>query len=319
VSYAFRVVFRLTSDGVLSSKEEFLEFRAERDGSSLRLSAGTKGSSIDNSDRFSVSGRDFAAYGEAERAAECVRHSLLLYAARTRTGVDLGQNSLRAFRMSAYGKALVAEHVGAERVLEDHLGITVYEAEPRPAFVRMNISGKASRPAQALTSDLAASVGKLRFASRKAETAAGVYALSHFVGEAPARFLLLFIALEALLEPSPRSAKVQAHIDVLLGSTNGADLDQEERHAISSSLSFLRTHSISATGRRLAVEALGDRQYDSLRPDAFFAKIYRVRNDLVHRGVMDPEQLHVLVGEVDRFVADIVARQAQQSRIEDLR
>ncbi len=309
MKYAFRVVFRLTSDGVLSSEKQFLEFTAEHDGTPLKLSSGTKGSTIDECDRFSISGRDFHSAEEADRAAESVRQSLLLYSARARIGIDLGQSSLRAFGMSAYGRALVAKQVGAERVLEDHLGITVYEAEPPPAFVRMNMSGKATRPAETLTAALAGSVGKVRFLSRKAETAAGLYALSHFVGRAPARFLLLFIALEALFQPSKRSAKVQAHVDALTElTTKNTDLSNEERQAISSAISFLRTDSIAITGKQLAATTLKGELYDSLPPDAFFGKIYKIRNDLVHRGVMDPEQLHALVGEVDRFVADVVAR-----------
>lgn len=310
MKYAFRVVFRLTGEGNLNSKDEILEFKSEASSMPLKLCSGTKGQPIGSCDRFSVSGTDINSFDEAQDAAEAVRHALLLVACRTRTGIDLGQNSLRGFGISPHYRQVLAEQLGTKRVLEDHLGVTLYEAEPRPSFIRMNMTGTLSRPADSLTADLSATVGRARFSTHKAETAAGLYALSHFAGRAPAKFLLLFIALEALFEPAPRSAQVQTYIDTLLEQTRTAELAPEERQAIASALSFQRTDSIAATGRKLAASALGEQLYDSLQPELFFAKIYKVRNDLVHRGKIDAESLHVLVGEVDRFVADVIANQA---------
>lgn len=310
MTYAFRVCFRLTGVGAITSTHEFIEFASSADGRSLKLSSGTRNVPIGENDRYSVSGNGFETPEAAHQAAESVRHALLLHSARTRCGLDLGQNSLRGFGISAYGKELVARELGEERVLEDHLGTTVYLLEPKPTFLRVNMTGIVSRPVDSLIADLTSTVGAVRFATSKAETAAGIYALSHFVGRAPARFLLLFIALEALFQPEARSAQAREHVDSLVKVTKEANIPQEEKQSILSTLSFLRQASIAATGRQLATAALGDRTYDNISPGAFFSKIYKVRNDLVHRGLIDAESLHVLVGEVDRFVADIVSSQA---------
>jgi hypothetical protein len=58
----------------------------------------------------------------------------------------------------------------------------------------------------------------------------------------------------------------------------------------------------------MASELLGNETYNGLRADDFFSRLYRTRNDLVHRGVVDREELHVLVGEADRYVSNILQR-----------
>jgi len=71
---------------------------------------------------------------------------------------------------------------------------------------------------------------------------------------------------------------------------------------------MLKNQSIAHTGRRLAEELLGNATYQSLRAGEFFNKLYKTRNDLVHRGVVDRDALHVLVGDTDQFVSDILQR-----------
>jgi hypothetical protein len=207
------------------------------------------------------------------------------------------------------GKQWIGQQIGAEAVLEDHLGITVFPTLPRPSFVRTNITGKVSKPAEALVEDLRSIVGQRCFLSSKAETAAAIYAFSHFVGPAPARFLMLFVALEALFKREKRSFQWRNHIEYLAAVTKASDLSSEDMQSLLSELSLLHKDSIGSTGRRFDDITLGEQLYDSLLPGPFFIKIYKVRNNLVHRGRIEPETMHVLVGEVDRFVADIVSRQ----------
>jgi hypothetical protein len=119
----------------LTSSEEFVEFRTLANGMPLKFSSGTKNVPIGANDRFSVSGTGFISPEAAHETAEAVRQALLLFSASTRCGMDLGQTSLRGFGMSEYGKKFVAQQLGSERVIEDHLGITIYAAEPKPTFV----------------------------------------------------------------------------------------------------------------------------------------------------------------------------------------
>ena len=314
MEYRFRVSFRVSGEGSLTSEEEFIEFRAESDGSQLRLSSGERGTPLGKNERFSVSGGPFESQEAARYAGESVRHALLIVAARTRRGFDLGQKTLRSFGISPYGKQMLANMLGTQEVMEDHLGITVYPSDPEPRFVGLNMKGTVSRPAQSFAVDLAQTIGRYRLASKKGEIAADLYALSHFARPALARFLLLVIALEALLEPQPRSAEAQAHVDSLIAATTVSTLSDDEKDSLCSALSTLKKESISRTGRRLAESVLGERVYNFLPPGPFFAKIYKIRSDMVHRGDLDAETVHSLIGEVDRFVADIVSTRIAESQ-----
>lgn len=308
MSFGFRVCFILNGEGSLTSNEEFISFVAANGNIPLKLSSGTAGVSIGKTDRFSVSGGSFDAAEDAQGIAEKVRVSLLRRAAAMRRGIDLGQQSLKGFGMSAYGKQYVADMLKVHAVQEDHLGITIFRDDPKPKFVRMNATGIVSSQAQALVDDLAASVGRYKFATGESETAAGIYAISHFVGRAPARFLLLFVSLEALLKPSPRSEVSQSHVQSLIEATQEANIPKDEREAIASALTFLKSQSIAQTGRALATTLLDGQKYEGMDPAQYFLHIYKMRNNIVHRGKIEPAAVHAILGEFDRFVSDLIGR-----------
>lgn len=128
------------------------------------------------------------------------------------------------------------------------------------------------------------------------------------MGGAPARFLLLFVSLESLFEPAPRSEEARNHVQSLIDATQQSPLEQKEKEAIGSILGSLKKRSINQTGRDLASRLLGEHKYDELEAEAFFSKIYKMRNKIVHEGEIDPAAIHSIVGEMDRFVSDLIRR-----------
>ncbi len=305
MSYGFRVCFKITDEGSLTSDAEAIPFAVE--GIPLKLSSGTAGANIGQVDRFSVSGGDFATSQLATAMAEKVRVALLHRAITRRRGIDLGQQSLRSFHMSDYGKEYIARMLKVHAVQEDHLGITIFRDDPKPKFVRLNASAIVSSPAQDLVDHLTSSIGRSRPSSAKAEVAAGLYAITHFQGRAPARFLLLFVSIEALLEPAPRSQGAQAHVQSLIQATQSADIPPDERNSIVSAISSLTSKSIGQAGRDAAAALLMGQTYEGLDPASFFSRVYRMRNDIVHRGEIRPEEVHSVLGEMDRFVSDLIS------------
>jgi hypothetical protein len=306
MSFGFRVCFTVTGEGSLTSDQEFISFVAKHTGHPMKLSSGTRGINIGNTHRFSVSGGPFETAESAQVAAEHVRVALLLRATKTRRGIDLGQQSLKGFSMSAYGKQYVADLLKVPAVQEDHLGITVFRDDPKPQFVRMNMKGLVSSPAQTLVDDLSGSIGHYKFVSEKAEVAAGIYAISHFVGRAPARFLLLFVSLETLFVPPARAKDAQEHVQSLIETTQKANISSDDRDAIASALTFLKARSIAQTGRDLVTKLLAGEKYESMDPATFFTHIYKMRNNMVHQGKIDPPVIHAILGETDRFVSDLL-------------
>jgi hypothetical protein len=100
-----------------------------------------------------------------------------------------------------------------------------------------------------MVDDLSAAIGRFEFATEQSEIAAGIYAISHFVGRPPARFLLLFVSLEALFKPMPRSEAAQNHVQSLIEITQRAQVSTDERDAIISALTFLKSKSIADRSR----------------------------------------------------------------------
>ena len=86
-------------------------------------------------------------------------------------------------------------------------------------------------------------------------------------------------------------------------------MPDDDKNSLLGALGWLKNRSIAQTGRTLAIQLLTGNTYDSLDPGSFFQKVYKLRNDLVHRGAFDPNALHVLVGEIERFVSDILQHQ----------
>jgi hypothetical protein len=307
MSYCFRICFCETGEGGITSEAEHIEFVSKITGLALKFASGSKGVPIGKNDRFHISGGLFATGDEALSAAQKVWIALLRRSIAMRRGIDLGQHSLKSFGITEYGKQLLATQLKVERVEPDHLGITIYSDDPKPTFVRMNVKAVVSSTAQSWVDDLVDSVGRYSFKSPNSETATGIYAISHFVGRAVARFLLLFVSLEALLEPTPRSEKARAHIDSLIAVTQSSDLTKEEKSAIASQLGFLRQASIAQTGREIAKVRLAGRKYLEKDPEEFFRYAYLIRNDIVHSAEIDPTTLQNLLDEMDHFVADILA------------
>ena len=307
MGYCFRVCFCSTGEGTITSDAEHVEFVAKLTGYQLKFSSGSRGVSIGKNDRFSVSGGPFQTADHALTAAQHVWTALLRRSVVTRRGLDLGQHSLKSFGITEYGKQLIATQLKVEKVEPDHLGITIFTDAPKPTFVRMNAKAVVSSTVQSWIDDLSESVGRYRFSSPSSDTAAGIYAISHFVGRPVARFLLLFVSLEAIFEPAPRSERARAHVDHLIAETKLSNLPEDERAAIASQLSFLRQKSIAQTGREIAKSRLTGKKYLDKDPEDFFHHAYSVRNDIVHSTDIDLTTLQNLLGEMDRFVSDILA------------
>jgi hypothetical protein len=309
MGYFFRVRFTVPGKGSFTSDEEAISFCVPGIQPELKLSSVSQGAPIGASERLTVSGGPFDTSEQAQIAAERVRTALLRRAVLMRRGLDLGQLSLKSFAISDYGKQYFAKQLNVSAVQEDHLGITVYSDDPKPRFLGISMQGLVSMPASKFVDELVATVGKYTFKNQRAEIASGIYAFSHCVGRAPARFLVLFVCLEALFDAEPRSEAARNHVQALIEATNRSTLDEEEKQAISSAISFQKRKSIHQTGKALAAVVLRGKTYRSMSPADFFSYIYKIRNNMVHKGDIDPKEIQELLGDMDQFVSDIILTQ----------
>ncbi|TGJ96932.1 hypothetical protein DLJ96_02485 [Actinotalea fermentans ATCC 43279 = JCM 9966 = DSM 3133] len=104
-----------------------------------------------------------------------------------------------------------------------------------------------------------------------------------------ARFLMLSMALETLIEQAPRSTAECGQIDAMIRSLQESDLEQGAIASLVGSLRSLKRESVGQAGRRLAA-GLSPRQYLGRSAVDFFAYSYELRSKLVHGHVPRPSR-----------------------------
>ncbi len=163
----------------------------------------------------------------------------------------------------------------------------VFAEEPWPKFVLSSLEGSGGRPGPRLVKaiEMAEEIG-IEISDRE-KTAFELYSKSMLVAPlvADARFLMLMMAMETLIDQEPRSEAAVAHVDRMIEATRASGLSSPEIASLGSSLKYLRDDSIGAAGRRLVRERLGERTYgDPIKEPAakFFTDCYDLRSRLTH-------------------------------------
>jgi hypothetical protein len=132
---------------------------------------------------------------------------------------------------------------------------------------------------------------------------------SFFQKSADSRFLMLVMAIEALLEQSPRSPEATRHVESMIAATKDSEsLKPEEKESLIGGMRWLRYESINRAGRRLAKENLGERTYMDKSAPSFFSYCYTLRSRLVHGEHPLPSQQDIasVVAQLEVFVSDLL-------------
>jgi hypothetical protein len=140
--------------------------------------------------------------------------------------------------------------------------------------------------------------------------ASELFGLSFFVDGTPqARFMMLMMAVEALMEQNYRSEEAQAWISQFVATIKAAaDLHPDEKQALIQALQLQKRESLSQAGRRLAA-ALTGRRYGDHEAPAFFTACYTLRGRLAHsQGEAVPQQeVQAAIRPLQDFVGDLLA------------
>jgi hypothetical protein len=243
----------------------------------------------------------------AEAAAKYVP-AFVLTLARLRVGADFGDRAPKS-AFTREGLAMLERQSGLH-VLNDEHGLMLYESEPQPRFVKFD-------------ADLLRGVSQAHFEqvfSRAVEIASqptpremlalDLFNASFFQRSADSRFLVLVMAIEALLDPSPRSENAMAHVESMIAATEASELlSADEKRSLMGSLKWLKSESINQAGRRLASDRLRERKYMEKKAPAFFSYCYGIRSRLVHGGHPLPTQQEIgsVVAQLEVFVSELLA------------
>jgi hypothetical protein len=181
-------------------------------------------------------------------------------------GADFGDRAPKGALMTPGLRLLEAAHGG--RFLNDEHGLMTFECDPWPQFARMGGTLVVGKSGAALRTAVSAAARLGVGMSDRERLAYDLYSGSFSQPYPDARFTMLMMAVETLIEPQPRSADVARHVERLIGETRESQLPSSEIKSIVGTLKWLYDESIGQAGRRLARQ-LGDRRYMDEEPARF--------------------------------------------------
>jgi hypothetical protein len=231
----------------------------------------------------------------------------MLTLARLRIGVDFGNRAPKsAFTLA--GLAMLEAQTGC-RVLNDIHGPMVFETDPPPRFALFSADGLRGVKKGHFETIFERALSTLRNLSARERLSFELFNASFFQTSADTRFIMLVMAIEALIEPVHRSKEATDHVDSLIEATkNSLLITDKDRRSILGSLRWLRYESINQAGKRLAQEQLGVRLYDGKSAPSFFSDCYNLRSRLVHGQYPPPTQHEIgnASTQLEGFVSDLL-------------
>lgn len=209
----------------------------------------------------------------------------------------------------AEGLKLLEQQHG-QRMLNDVHGLMTYVEHPPPKFALFKANMLRGANLQVFKDSFHLAAAAKPVFSQRERLAFVLFNASFFQPTADSRFLLLVVAIEALIEPEARSGEAQAHVKSLIAATNAAAIPDAEKASMVGTLRWLANESISQAGRRLVTSRLGTRQYEKHSAAAFFTLAYQMRSNLVHGNLPYPtfEAVSAIAAPLEVFVSDLLTQ-----------
>lgn len=281
MTYSFRLRFTRCQSATIQSDENKLSLAVEGAPESLRLANPKPEGALKDAERYAFSADGFSTEEEAHIAGLRLQAPLSVALARHRIGANFGARAPKSF-FTKYGLEMIG--AGSDvPILNDVHGLMTFKTEPKPLLASMEggFAFVGYDPDQ-FRATFAAAVKSGATMTERHAVAFQLFNDSFFHQTVESRFLLLMMAIEALLELRDRDAAALAHVNSLIEQTKSADIPEAAKLSFLGSLRWLRQESISHAGSRLASEILGERTYLEKSPAKFFKDCYGLRSSLVH-------------------------------------
>jgi len=297
MSYTFRLRFLLPDSTAINIDTPEWPIN-DIDGKDVVMRPVQKGSIIKDSRNLCIIGKGYESANTAYRAGEFYRDVFVMTASRLGIGIDFGTFAPESIITEA-GLQMFERDRG-QRVLNDVHGLMVYETNPTPQLASIHLDTVVNKSKNNLEMVLNHVLEHNRELTVMERLAFDLFSMSFFQNSADARFLMLMLSIETLIDQQPRQKATKQHIDHLIGETKlNSDISDDDKKSIIGALNGLYKESVGQAGRRL-VEQLGDRKYDDQKPKKFFSTCYRKRGLLVHGHLERPTR-----DEVDRMAAHL--------------
>jgi hypothetical protein len=308
MTYCFRLRIKLSKRVRINAPEEMLVLSTSADGEEIALNALPGGDAISEAAEVALVGKGFKTEEEARLSGEHWTSVLQRSLARVNIGADFGARSHKG-AFTPFGQSMIERTTGG-KVLNDAGRLMTYECEAAPRFAYIQTSATLSTSGLHLV-DVCQKASALGVSMTERETTAfDLYGASFFLDSTDARFVMLMMAVEALITPIAKSPRAVRYVDQFIDQITLSDLEESEKASLIGSLDYLRSESINQAGRRL-VEALGGRKYGGVDAPKFFSRCYEVRSSLVHGKHPRPdlEEVDSLAADLELMVSDLLSGQ----------
>lgn len=221
-------------------------------------------------------------------------------------GAEFGERSPTGW-LSPAGLELFSAAYPGSRVYNDSPGLHILPQSPQPIFSRIEANAIAGKNGDAIAAHVREAFNRSAELDEPSLLACEMYAASQFMPSDDSRFLMLMIAVEALIEANNGPTVQLEAIDELIKHLDGLSLSDDERRSLTQTIAGLKRESINSAGKRLS-GTLDGRTYAGKSPKRFFRDCYELRSALVHGnlGRPRPETIQQLIGPLGHFVRDLV-------------
>ncbi len=311
-SFTFQIKLMVSRSIAIVSEQQVLELARPSENTVITLES-LIDKSIQQASFLRVKGTGYHSEEAAFEAGQTWLRVLMLTLARVRMGTDFSRaKPSAAFIPANYPSASYegVKEIPERQLVDTTYGIVVYDADKLTRFAG---TGSAIHAIHSVLGEnlvrLANNI-KERFPTinLKEEIAFELFNASFFEVSTRTRFLLLVMAIEALIELTPQSDQAIKHVEFLMLQTkNSLTLSASEKASFTGSLRYMLNKSIGKRGRDYVAQRLGDRQYQGKQAENFFTYCYSLRSELVHEGQTEAGiNMKALVYILEGFVSDLL-------------
>lgn len=266
---------------------------------------------IEEADQFAGQGialrsSEFATADGARAEGERALLRLLHASIENGYGVSLKPRIPPGF-ITEYGK----KALGGDRfdvILDDEFGLCVYEEKGRTAFANVGTPQLlTSQPIDRFIESWQRANVQVTTPSGRLLTSYDLYANARFENSSRARFLLLVMSIESLVEQTPRTVAEQLAVDAAISAVQASGLSADEVGALTSGIAMLKNNSIAHSTKLYLTRAHEAGVLSVPESSLQFAKAYNIRSKLVHRGITPaPSDLADRAAELERIAKELL-------------
>jgi hypothetical protein len=308
MSYSFRIRVNRCSSTTIQTETNEMAIPTDTENISIYLRAPHE-NSLKEAEEYALIGSGYSTEESANTDGIRYHDAVMVAFAASRVGVDFGLRAAKG-AFTHHGLKWAEKQFGV-RALNNVHGLMVYESEPSPRFVEMQANAVMGANSDNFSKNLYTAVESKPVLSERELVSFTLFNASFFQPTADSRFILLVMAIEALIEPQMRNDDAVVLVDSLIQQAKLSNLEANEKNSVIGSLSWLRKESINQAGKRLATERLGlEAKFENSSPANFFAKCYQIRSNLVHGNMPFPsfEVVGSVVATLEVFVSNLLTQ-----------